>query len=74
MQNQLLSSTTVDVPKFLAGFIYEMTGANHLHQIEACYSGEPTMDAAIKAGIDSIELGAWNSNVETILQFSKVIL
>ena len=27
------------VPDFTAGFIYGMTGANHLEEIETCYHG-----------------------------------
>ena len=27
------------VPDFVAGFIYGMTGDNHLSEIEACYQG-----------------------------------
>jgi len=29
----------VAVPDFTAGFIYGMTGANHLEEIETCYHG-----------------------------------
>jgi hypothetical protein len=27
------------IPDYTAGFIYGMTGANHLEEIENCYSG-----------------------------------
>ena len=27
------------VPDFVAGFIYAMTGANHLTELESCYGG-----------------------------------
>lgn len=29
----------MSVPDFVAGFIYGMTGDNHLTEIEACYQG-----------------------------------
>lgn len=36
------SATAFDaesVPQFIAGFMYGMTGYNHLTEIEACYTG-----------------------------------
>ena len=29
----------MSVPDFVAGFVYGMTGSNHLTEIEACYTG-----------------------------------
>lgn len=45
-------TTTAD---FIAGFVYGMTGDNHLTEIEACYQGGQLMAQEIEYGIADIK-------------------
>ena len=47
----------VAVPDFVAGFIYRMTGDNHLTEVEACFPGGELMYHEIEAGIADIKKG-----------------
>jgi hypothetical protein len=64
----------VDVPKFLAGFIYEMTGDNHLTEIEACAQGTELMGKEIESGIADIQHGGKDADMQAVLEFALVAL
>ena len=74
MSSTDLTVTIKDVPVFLAGFLYEMTGTNHLLEIEACYEGGEIMPIEIEAGIKDLKHGGWDSDAQAVLQFALVLL
>ncbi len=71
----VLQFSVVDVPKFLAGFVYELTTVNHLTEIETCYQGGHLMAFEVEQGIRDIKQGAgWDSDVQAALEFALVAL
>lgn len=62
------------IPEFVAGFVYEMVGVNHLTEIQACYQGFDAMAPEIEAGISDIKKGGWDNDVQAALQFGLVAL
>jgi len=42
---------------FLAGFMFGMTGDNHLTEIEACYNGGSLMVQEVEYGIADLKKG-----------------
>ena len=71
---QAVPALVVEVPEFIAGFLYEMTGNNHLLEIENCYSSSTVLEYEIKAGIQDIHHGGWDSDVQAALEFALVAL
>ena len=59
---------------FVAGFLYGMTGDNHLSEIEACYTGGELMVSEIETGISDIKQGGWNFDTQAALEFGLVAL
>ena len=59
---------------FLAGFVYGMTGDNHLTEIEACFQGGSVMSSEIEAGIADIKKGGWDNDTQAALQFGLAAL
>ena len=47
------------VPDFVAGFMYGMTGANHLTEIEACYQGGEKILTDSKVAIADFKAGQY---------------
>ena len=62
------------VPDFVAGFVYGMTGDNHLTEIEACYQGGELMYNEIETGIADIKKTGWDNDVQGALNFALVAL
>ena len=63
-----------DAADFLAGFVYGMTGDNHLTEIEACYTGGELMAKEIETGIADIKKGGWNNDTQAALNFGLAAL
>ena len=61
-------------PEFIAGFVYGMTGDNHLTEIEACATGGELMFSEIETGIADIKKGGWDNDLQAALQFGIVAL
>jgi len=59
---------------FVAGFVFGMTGDNHLTEIEACYQGGQLMTQEIEAGIADIKAGGWDKDTQAALQFGLAVL
>ena len=59
---------------FIAGFVYGMTGDNHLTEIEACYAGGELMAQEIETGVADIKKGGWNYDTQAALNFGLVAL
>jgi len=59
---------------FVAGFMYGMTGDNHLTEIEACYQGGQLMTQEVEAGIADIKKGGWDNDTQAALQFGLAVL
>ena len=59
---------------FVAGFVYGMTGDNHLTEIEACFQGGDLMYQEIETGIADIKKGGWDNDTQAALQFGLAIL
>eukprot|EP00354_Favella_ehrenbergii_P003814 CAMPEP_0170455760 /NCGR_PEP_ID=MMETSP0123-20130129/3613_1 /TAXON_ID=182087 /ORGANISM="Favella ehrenbergii, Strain Fehren 1" /LENGTH=479 /DNA_ID=CAMNT_0010718997 /DNA_START=15 /DNA_END=1454 /DNA_ORIENTATION=+ len=59
---------------FVAGFIFGMTGDNHLTEIEACYAGGALMTAEIETGIADIKKGGVDNDIQAAMQFGLAIL
>ena len=57
---------------FVAGFMYGMTGQNHLTEIEACYTGGELMVNEIETGIADFKKGGWDNITQGILQLGLV--
>ena len=49
MESQPLTFDVLAVPEFVAGFIYGMTGDNHLEEIETCMQGGEDLIADVDA-------------------------
>ena len=47
----------ISVPDFVAGFIYGMTGDNHLTEIEACYQGGESIATDVQTALADFEGG-----------------
>ena len=47
------------VPDFVAGFVYGMTGNNHLTEIEACYQGGTEVVDDVQDAVARIESGSY---------------
>lgn len=47
------------IPDFVAGFIYGMTGDNHLTEIEACWSGSTDTISDAEKLIKDVESHDW---------------
>ena len=47
------------IPDYTAGFVYGMTGANHLNEIEACYTGSLNLEKDAKNALEEIKSGTW---------------
>ena len=60
--------------EFVAGFIYGMTGDNHLTEIEACFQGGELMYQEIETGISDIKKGGWNYDTQAALEFGLAAL
>lgn len=52
---------------FVAGFVYGMTGDNHLTEIEACYQGGDLMVQEVETGIADIKKGGWDNDTQAAL-------
>ena len=59
---------------FVAGFVYGMTGDNHLTEIEACFTGGELMVSEIETGVADIKKGGWDNDVQAALEFAIVAL
>ena len=59
---------------FLAGFVYGMTGYNHLTEIQACYRGGELMAQEIETGIADIKKGGWNYDTQAAFEFALALL
>ena len=62
-----LDLTVMAIPDFVAGFIYGMTGDNHLTEIEACFQGPDLMYREIEAGIADIKHGGTDYDIQAAL-------
>ncbi len=62
--------TLMAIPDFVAGFIYGMTGDNHLSEIEACFQGTDLMYQEIETGIADIKHGGTDYDIQAALEFA----
>ena len=51
------SADAMAAPEFIAGFIYGMTGDDHLTEIEACYDGGDTLMTDTQTAMTECESG-----------------
>ena len=58
------------VPDFVAGFVYGMTGDNHLTEIEACYQGGTEVVDDVQKAVSKIESGSY---ITGFAEIGKVI-
>ena len=56
---QAFNAPAVAYPDFAAGFIYGMTGDNHLTEIQACYQGGEELETDVKDAIAQIKSGKY---------------
>ena len=54
----------MSVPDFVAGFIYGMTGDNHLVEIESCYQGGEQIVTDSKTAIADFETGNYFQGIK----------
>jgi hypothetical protein len=47
------------VPDFVAGFVYGMTGNNHLTEVEACYQGGEKIVTDSQIALADFKSGNW---------------
>ena len=59
---------------FVGGFMFGMTGDNHLVEIESCFTGGELMYHEIETGIADIKRGGWDNDVQAALEFGLVAL
>ena len=56
----------MSVPDFVAGFVYGMTGDNHLTEIEACFDGSSKVVDDVQKAVAKIESGSYISGFAEI--------
>ena len=56
------------IPDYTAGFIYGMTGANHLEEIENCYSGSQDLAQLSHDALVDIKNGQWVKGLNSLRQ------
>ena len=66
--------TAMAIPDFVAGFMYKMTGTNHLEEIEKCFEGGELMAEEIETGIADIKKGGTDNDIQAALQFALAIV
>ena len=54
------------IPDFIAGFVYNFTGANHLVEVEQCYQGSDNVLEAVEEAFDDIKGGSFIKGLEAI--------
>lgn len=60
----------LSVPDFIAGFMFGLTGDNHLAEIEKCYSGGSTLVDDAQAALTDIKSGKFINGIQ---DFGKII-
>ena len=60
----------LSVPDFIAGFMFGLTGDNHLEEIEKCYSGGAGLATDAQAVLADIKAGHFISGVQ---DFGKIV-
>merc|ERR1712166_625215 len=70
----IVGVSTQGLPKFIGGFVWGMTGENHLEEIEACYQGGDMMFHEIEFALSELHKDGWDSEVQAILEFGIVAL
>ena len=68
--NDLPGFTVMEVPDFIAGFLYGWTGDNNLTEIEACYTSDLPILEDLKTSVDELFHGHIIKSVE---KFEKAI-
>ena len=59
------------VPHYTAGFIYGMTGANHLHEIENCYHTSSSLLTDAHQALNDIQEGDWTKAMFSLRKILK---
>lgn len=54
------------IPDFIAGFIFGLTGDNHLEEIETCYQGSTAIVDDVKIAIGDIKSGEFIAGIKEI--------
>ena len=49
------------MPAFVGGFMFGMTGENHLEEVELCYHDDAIMYNEVMFSVDKITKGGWNN-------------
>jgi len=61
-----------ELPKFLGGFVWGMTGENHLEEIEACYEGTDMMWHEINFAIQEFQKNTTDDLIQGILEIGII--
>jgi hypothetical protein len=67
------ASDLMAVPDFVAGFIYGLTGDNHLAEIEACYNGGEAIVNEAREALADIKAGSFIKGAKAFEQVVKEI-
>lgn len=62
---------TLAIPDYVAGFIYGMTGDNHLQEIETCFNGSESLISEAHDALTDIQSGNWVKAVTSLTQVFK---
>lgn len=54
-ENEFVGMPIFAAPKFVAGFLYGMTGDNNLTEVEACYTGGEALGKELEIAIGDLE-------------------
>ena len=54
------------IPDWIAGFVFGMTGDNHLDEIEKCYTGGDKIVTDVEAALSDIKSGAFIHGIEDV--------
>ena len=63
-----VANDVMTVPDYIAGFIYGMTGDNHLSEIEACYNGSTDFVSKAQSAVADIQAGHYVKGTSEIGQ------
>ena len=67
---QVVDLDLMAVPDFVAGFMYGMTGNNHLTEIESCFKGGQTLAGDAQAALNDIKHGNF---IQGLKDFGTII-
>ena len=68
----VLTFNFMSIPDFLAGYLYAMTGNNHLAEIETCYQGGDEIYETVELALGELKAGTKDLQYQAYVNFALV--